>query len=82
MTSQIACKIIKLRENINFLTLKQIISISFEEMVNLKKVSKMQNLNKHGIENRVTMATSYTLDKIFFRNLVLHPHFSKSGKVS
>ena len=34
MTSQIMCKVNQLRENIDFLTLRQRIGISFEEIVN------------------------------------------------
>ena len=42
---------------------------SFEEIMNKKK--KCQILTKHGVENWVAMATSYTLDKKNLRNLVL-----------
>ena len=72
MTSQITCKVNQLRENIDFLTLRQRISISFEEIFNKKKkYQKSQNLTKQGVENLVAMATTYTLDKNFFRNLIL-----------
>ena len=46
-----------------------------------KKISKKSNLTKHGVENRVAMATSDTLDKnIYGSSSAIH--FSKSGKVS
>ena len=44
MTSQIMRKLNQLRENINFLTLRQSISISFEDIVNEKK--KYQKMSK------------------------------------
>ena len=72
MTPQITCKVTQLRENIDFLTLRKRISISFEEIAKLKKkISKSQNLTNHAVENLVAMATTYTLDKKIFRNLVL-----------
>ena len=73
----------QIREDNDFLTLRQRISISFEEIVNKKKkYQKSQNLTKHGVKNLVAMATSYTLDKIFFTESCSPINFSESGKFS
>ena len=71
MTSKITSKLNQLSKNIDFLTLRQRIGISFEENVKRKKYQKSQNLTKHGVENLVAMATIYTLNKMFFQNLIL-----------
>ena len=69
--SQIACKVTQLRENIDFLTLRKRISIILKKLlIKRKKISKSQNFTKHGVENLVAMATTYTLDKKFSEKFI------------
>ena len=42
-----------------------------KSLIKRKNIKKSQKLTKHGVENRVAMATSYTVNNIFLLNLIL-----------
>ena len=46
-----------------------------------KSIKKSQNLDKHGVENGVSMATCDTIDANFFQNLVLQLILVKIGHI-
>ena len=71
MMSQTTCEVNELRENIDFLTLRQELALILKKLFIKKKNQKSQNLTKHSVENLVAMVTTYNLDKKNFRNLFL-----------